>query len=303
MLTSKIKNITFNSPIMLSSGTFGYGYEAIDLIDQNKIGCIITKSLTLKKRDGNKHSRIHESPSGMLNAIGLANVGLEKFIQSKLSKLNTINTNFMISIAGSTIDEYLDILKVLEKSNGKHIGYEINVSCPNIKEGGLEFGVNAEIIYDLISGLRDLTTKIIIVKLTPNVTYIEEIALSAESAGADAISAVNTFLGMSIDYKTGKTHLNTKFGGVSGPAIKPLAVAKINKIFQKVKIPIIGMGGISSYKDIIEFMRAGSTMIQIGTLNYRNPSLSDQFFDDLLNFCKINNINNISELIGKNYAE
>ena len=302
MLTSKIKNITFNSPIILSSGTFGYGYEAIDLINQNKIGCIITKSLTFKKRDGNKHSRIHESPSGMLNAIGLANVGVEKFTETKLPKLNAIDTNFVISIAGSTIDEYLDILKVLEKSNGKHIGYEINVSCPNIKEGGLEFGVNAEIIYNLISKLRDLTTKIIIVKLTPNVTYIEEIALSAESAGADAISAVNTFLGMSIDFKTGKTHLNTKFGGVSGPAIKPLAIAKINKIFQKVKIPIIGMGGISSYKDIIEFMRAGSTMIQIGTLNYRNPSLSDQFFDDLLNFCKKNNINDINELIGKNYA-
>ena len=239
----------------------------------------------------------------MLNAIGLANVGVEKFIQSKLPKLNTIETNFIISIAGSTIDEYLDILKVLEKSNGKHIGYEINVSCPNIKEGGLEFGVNAKIIYDLISKLRDLTTKIIIVKLTPNVTYIEEIALSAESAGADAISAINTFLGMSIDFKTGKTHLNTKFGGVSGPAIKPLAIAKVNKIFQKINIPIIGMGGISSYEDIIEFIRAGSTMIQIGTLNYRNPSLSDQFFDDLLNFLKTNNINDINELIGKNYAE
>ncbi len=303
MLTSKIKNTTFNSPIMLSSGTFGYGYEAIDLIDQSKIGCIITKSLTFEKREGNKHSRIHESPSGMLNAIGLANVGVKTFIKRKLPKLNSIDTNFIISIAGSTIDEYLDIIKDLEQSNGKHVGYEINVSCPNIKEGGLEFGVNADIIFDLVSKIRDLTSKIIIIKLTPNVTYIEDIALSAESAGADAISAVNTFLGMSIDFKTGKTHLNTKFGGVSGPAIKPLAIAKIYKIFQKVKIPIIGMGGISSYKDIIEFIRAGSTMIQIGTLNYRDPSLSDKYFDDLLNYCKKNNFDSIKDLIGKNYAE
>ena len=264
MLTSKIKNTTFNSPIMLSSGTFGYGYEAIDLIDQSKIGCIITKSLTFEKREGNKHSRIHESPSGMLNAIGLANVGVKTFIKRKLPKLNSIDTNFIISIAGSTIDEYLDIIKDLEQSNGKHVGYEINVSCPNIKEGGLEFGVNADIIFDLVSKIRDLTSKIIIIKFR-------------------AIF-FNWYL-------------------TTGPAIKPLAIAKIYKIFQKVKIPIIGMGGISSYKDIIEFIRAGSTMIQIGTLNYRDPSLSDKYFDDLLNYCKKNNFDSIKDLIGKNYAE
>ena len=240
MLTTKIKNIVFNSPIILASGTFGYGYEGKDLLNMDKIGAIITKSLTLKPRKGNPHSRIHETNSGMLNSIGLANVGVDDFCNNKLSYLNDINTNVIISIAGSQIDDYIEILNIIEKTDGKHIGYEINVSCPNVKEGGMEFGVNSDIVHKLTSKLRALTNKLLIIKLTPNVTNIEEIALAAESGGADAISAVNTFLGMAIDYKTGNMSLSTKFGGVSGPAIKPLAVAKVHKIYNTIKIPIIG---------------------------------------------------------------
>ena len=221
MLTTKIKNIVFNSPIILASGTFGYGYEGKDLLNMDKIGGIITKSLTLKSRKGNPHSRIHETNSGMLNSIGLANVGVDDFCNNKLSYLNDINTNVIISIAGSQIDDYIEILNIIEKTDGKHIGYEINVSCPNVKEGGMEFGVNSDIVHKLTSKLRALTNKLLIIKLTPNVTNIEEIALAAESGGADAISAVNTFLGMAIDYKTGNMSLSTKFGGVSGPAINP----------------------------------------------------------------------------------
>jgi len=302
MFSFKIKNYEFNSPIILSSGTFGYGYEAIDMMDQRKIGCVITKSITLQKRDGNSHSRIHESPSGMLNAIGLANVGLDTFCKKKLPKLNKINTKFLISIAGSDLEEYSQIINTLETCGGNHIGYEINVSCPNVAKGGLDFGVNGKIINKLIAKLRPLTDRLIITKLTPNVTDISEIAQAAEDGGSDIISAVNTFLGLSIDYKTGKTDLSTKFGGISGPAIKPLALAKINKIYESVKIPIFGMGGISNYKDIIEFIRAGSSMIQIGTLNYRDPSSGSKIYDDLNLFCSENKIKDISELKGNNHA-
>ena len=299
MLTTKIKNIVFNSPIILASGTFGYGYEGKDLLNMEKIGGIITKSLTLKPRKGNPHSRIHETNSGMLNSIGLANVGVDDFCNNKLPYLNNIDTNIIISIAGSQIDDYIEILNIIEKTDGKHIGYEINVSCPNVKEGGMEFGVNSDIVHQLTSKLRALTNKLLIIKLTPNVTNIEEIALAAESGGADAISAVNTFLGMAIDYKTGDMSLSTKFGGVSGPAIKPLAVAKVHKIYNTIKIPIIGMGGISSFKDIIEFLRAGSNLIQVGTLNYRDPSIINKLYDDLKKFLTKNNIENISDLVGQ----
>ena len=299
MFITKIKNIVFKSPIILASGTFGYGYEGTDLLNIDKIGAIITKSLTLEPREGNPHSRIHETSSGMLNAIGLANVGVNDFCSKKIPYLNKINTNVIISIAGSEIEDYVEILSILEKSDGKHIGYEINVSCPNVKEGGMEFGVDEDIIYQLTSKLRNITKKLLIIKLTPNVTSIERIALSAENGGADAISAVNTFLGMAIDYKTGRMLLSTKFGGVSGPAIKPLAIAKVHKIYNEVNIPIIGMGGISSFSDIIEFLRAGSTLIQVGTLNYRDPSIINKLYNDLENFSKQVKIKNINDLVGK----
>ena len=299
MLTTKIKDIVFKSPIILASGTFGYGYEGKDLLNIDKLGAIITKSLTLESREGNPHSRIHETSSGMLNAIGLANVGVNDFCRTKLSLLNEINTNIIISIAGSKIEDYVEVMSILENSNGKHIGYEINVSCPNVKKGGIEFGVNEDIIYQLTSKLRKITKKLLIIKLTPNVTSIEKIAQSAENGGADAISAVNTFLGMAIDYKTGKILLSTKFGGVSGPAIKPLAIAKVHKIYNEVNIPIIGMGGISSFSDIIEFLRAGSNLIQVGTLNYRDPSILNKLYDDLEIFLKQIKIKNINDLVGK----
>ena len=298
MLEFQIKNIIFSSPIMAASGTFGYGDEVDSLVEIDKIGCIITKSITLEERVGNAHPRIHETSSGMINSIGLANVGVHNFCNNKLRKLNSIQTHFIVSIAGSTLEEYIKVLDIIEKSKGKHIGYEINVSCPNVKEGGMEFGVNSDIAYKLTAELRKRTDKLLVVKLSPNVTNIEEIALSTESAGADAISAVNTFSGMAIDYKTGKFMLSTKFGGVSGPAIKPLALAKIYKIYNQVKIPIIGMGGISSFEDIIEFVRSGSSMVQVGTLNYRNPRIICDFYDQLKKFLIKSNIKSLDQLIG-----
>ncbi|MBI45273.1 MAG: dihydroorotate dehydrogenase B catalytic subunit [Candidatus Marinimicrobia bacterium] len=301
MLKVKIKNIEFSSPIIAASGTFGYGDEVDNFVDLNQIGCVITKSITLEPRLGNPPPRILESKSGMINSIGLSNVGVEKFCSNKLPLLNNMKTNFIISIAGSKIDDYIKVMRMIEDCQGDHVGYEINVSCPNVKQGGMEFGVDGNVTLDLVSRLRAITNKILIIKLSPNVTRIENIALAAENGGADAVSAVNTFIGMSIDYKTGKISLSTKFGGVSGPAIKPLALAKIHKIYNKIDIPIIGMGGISSYKDVIEFMRLGSTMVQIGTLNYRDPSIISNIGFKLELFLKDNEIDSIVNLIGNYY--
>ena len=294
----KIKDVIFNSPIIAASGTFGYGNEVEKFIDLSKLGAVITKSITLHPREGSPSPRIHGSDSGMINSIGLANVGVEKFCKDKVQSLNNLKTKYIVSIAGSTIDEYVEILTKIDRSNGNHIGYEINISCPNVKQGGIEFGVNTDIVSSLTRQLRQLTQKLLIIKLTPNVTDISEIALSAQEAGADAISAVNTFQGLAIDYKTGKMLLSTTFGGVSGSPIKPLALAKVHKIYNKINIPIIGMGGICTFEDTIEFFRVGSSMVQIGTLNYRDPSLIVSIYDRLNEFMLKNNFSSISDLVG-----
>tara|TARA_Y100000996_G_scaffold180165_1_gene140856 strand:- start:2935 stop:3858 length:924 start_codon:yes stop_codon:yes gene_type:complete len=298
VLKTKIKGIEFRSPIIAASGTFGYGDEAQGFIDLDKIGAIITKSITLEPRKGNPAPRIHEVEFGMINSIGLANVGVHKFCKQKIPLLNSLKTHFIVSVAGSNIEDYLQVIKEIENANGNQIAYEINISCPNTKKGGMEFGVDKDITNSLISQIRDITDKILIVKLSPNVTHIENIAKSAESAGADVISATNTFVGLGIDYLSGKMLLSTKYGGVSGKAIKPLALAKVHKIYNNVNLPIIGMGGISSFKDVIEFFRVGSSMVQVGTLNYRDPSAFTTLYDDLESFLIKNKINNISELKG-----
>ena len=298
MLTVKIKDTVFNSPIIAASGTFGYGNEVEGFVDLSKLGAVITKSITLKPREGNLSPRIHGSDSGMINSIGLANIGVEKFCEVKVEPLNNLKTKYIVSIAGSTIDEYVEILTQIEQSKGNHVGYEINISCPNVKQGGIEFGVNKDIVCNLTSQLRELTQKLLIIKLTPNVTDISEIALSAQEGGADAISAVNTFQGLAIDYETGKMLLSTTFGGVSGYPIKPLALAKVHKIYNKINIPIIGMGGICKYEDAIEFFRIGASMVQIGTLNYRDPSLLVNIYDNLKKFISKNEFASISDLTG-----
>ena len=302
MLKVKINNIEFNSPIIAASGTFGYGDEFSNFVDLEKIGCIITKSITLDPRLGNMSSRIHETNKGMINAIGLANLGVEKFCSEKISLLDKIKTKYIISIAGKTMDEYVHVLDRIENFGGMHVGYEINVSCPNVKQGGMEFGVDKEMTQKLTEKLRQLTDRLLIIKLSPNVTNIEQIAKVCELAGADAVSAVNTFQGLAINHKTGKMLLSTTYGGVSGKAIKPLALAKIHKIYKSVNIPILGMGGISTYKDVIEFLRVGSTMVQVGTLNYLDPNLLTKFYNNLYNFLIKNKINHIVDLTG-DYVE
>ncbi len=299
MLKTKIKNIEFQSPILAASGTFGYGHEVQDLTDVNELGGVVTKSITFHPREGNPPPRIAETPSGMLNSIGLANVGVNQFCDEKIEYLNQLKTNVIINIAGSTIEEYLNTLEIIENSNGNHIGYEINVSCPNVKEGGMVFGVKPDVTEKLTKSLRKLTSRLLIVKLSPNVTKIEDIAKASEQGGADAVSAINTVVGMGIDIKTRKPFLKTIFGGLSGPAIKPIALANVHKIYKAVEIPIIGIGGISKVEDIIEFILSGADLVQIGTLNFREPNIGNRLKDELVKYCELNNISHLRSLKGK----
>ena len=294
-----IKDIRFTSPLLTASGTYGYGHEVQDMVDVNQWGGIITKSVTRFPREGNPPPRIAETPSGMLNSIGLANLGVEKYCNEIIPLFSELQTKVIINIAGSAMKDYLEIMEMLESKNGKHVGYEINISCPNVKEGGIEFGVNCEMTEQLTIEMRKRTDKLIIMKLSPNVTRIEDIALAAESGGADAVSAINTVVGMAIDLKTRKPKLNTTFGGLSGPAIKPIAIANVHKVFKAVNIPVIGIGGIASAEDVVEFLLAGASMVQIGTMSYQNPNLGAELKQKLSQYLNENGINAIADLIGK----
>ena len=295
----KLKDIEFSSPLLTASGTYGYGHEVRDMADVNQWGGIITKSVTRHPREGNPPPRIAETRSGMINSIGLANLGVEKYCNEIIPLLNELQTKVIINIAGSAMKDYLETMEMLESKNGKHVGYEINISCPNVKEGGIEFGVNCEMTEQLTIEMRKRTDKLIIMKLSPNVTRIEDIAQAAESGGADAVSAINTVVGMAIDVKNRKSKLNTTFGGLSGPAIKPIAIANVHKIFKAVNIPIIGIGGIATAKDVVEFLLAGATMVQIGTMNYQNPNLGVQLKEELSEYYSQNEIEKTEDLIGK----
>ena len=295
----KLKDIEFSSPLLTASGTYGYGHEVRDIADVNQWGGIITKSVTRHPREGNPPPRIAETRSGMINSIGLANLGVEKYCNEIIPLLNELQTKVIINIAGSAMKDYLETMEMLESKNGKHVGYEINISCPNVKEGGIEFGVNCEMTEQLTIEMRKRTDKLIIMKLSPNVTRIEDIAQAAESGGADAVSAINTVVGMAIDLKTRRPKLNTTFGGLSGPAIKPIAIANVHKVFKAVNIPIIGIGGIATAKDVVEFLLAGATMVQIGTMNYQNPNLGVQLKGELSEYYSQNEIEKTEDLIGK----
>jgi dihydroorotate dehydrogenase (NAD+) catalytic subunit len=298
MSSIKFGNVNFSSPILVASGTYGYGHETASMIDVNGIGGIVTKSVTRHPREGNPPPRIAETSSGMLNSIGLANVGVEEYCKSKLPYLNELNTKIIINIAGTAVEDYVETLQILEAAGGKHVGYEINISCPNVKEGGMSFGVSAQMTESLTAELRKCTSKLLIMKLSPNVTSIEDIALGAENGGADAVSAINTLVGMGIDIKTRKMKINTTFAGLSGPAIKPVALANVYKVFKAVKIPIIGLGGISCVEDVIEFILAGADLVQIGTLNYREPGIAIRLAQELVQYCKDHNLSSIHDLKG-----
>ena len=297
-LSIKIGHTTFKNPIFVASGTFGYGTDNPELVDVSNIGAIVTKSITLNPREGNPPPRIVETPSGMINSIGLANIGVEKYISELLPIYEVMDTPIIMNIAGSSMTEYIDVMKKVEAVSSNIVGYEINISCPNVKEGGMEFGVDCEMTEKLTRELRNLTDRLLIMKLSPNVTDITAIAKSSENGGADAVSAINTVVGMSIDHKTKKSNIYTTYGGLSGPAIKPVGLACVYKVYHTVKIPIIGIGGIVNSSDVIEYILAGSSAVQVGTANYRDPGIAEKILNDLNSYLDVQSLDSIESLIG-----
>ncbi len=292
-----IGKLTLKNPVLVASGTFGYGDELIDSIDINKLGGIVTKSLTLKPKEGNPPPRIAETPCGMLNSIGLANIGVDRFISEKLPVLRNFDTALIVSVAAKRIEDYCEIIRRLENFDEVD-AYEINISCPNVKEGGLEFGTSLSMTAKVVSETRKTTDKTLIIKLTPNVTRISDFAKVCKEEGADAVSLINTVVGMAIDIRTRKPKLSTITGGLSGPAIKPIALAKVFEVFQNVDIPIIGIGGISTWEDAIEFMLAGARAIQVGTANFVDPTTPLQIISGIIKYCEENKIQDVNELVG-----
>lgn len=297
-LKTKICGVEFNNPIIAASGTFGYGIEYSRHIDLNKIGGISVKGISLKETFGNKMPRIAETYAGMLNAIGLQNVGVEKFLSDKLPFLKRFDTRVIVNFWGKTIDEYIEVASILDKSNVDML--EMNISCPNVKEGGISFSSSPEATSEIVKAVRKvITSKPLIVKLSPNVTDIKPYAIACEKEGADGLSVINTLLGMAIDIETMKPKLSNITGGLSGPAIKPVAIRMVHEVSKVVSIPIMGIGGITNWQDAAEFFLAGANAIQVGTANFMDPNTCVKIADGLSNYLDRKNIENISQLTGK----
>lgn len=296
-LEVEICGIKFKNPIITASGTFGYGIEYSRFIDISKLGGISVKGLSLNEVSGNMMPRIIETPAGMLNAIGLQNIGVNRFIEEKLPILKKYDTRIIVNFWGKTLEEYVEVAKILDSVDIDML--EMNISCPNVKEGGIAFGIDPKMTEKVVSSVKkNIKNKPLIVKLSPNVTDIKLFAKICEDSGVDAISAINTLLGMSIDIETKKPHLSNITGGLSGPAIKPVAIRMVYETYKTVKIPIIGIGGIINYKDVIEFFIAGASAVQIGTANFVDPEIPIKIIKDLKNYLENKNIDNISSLTG-----
>ena len=294
-LSVKLGSLCLNNPVIAASGTFGYGLEYSSLVDLNALGGFSIKGLSLKPKAGNPVPRVIETSSGMLNAIGLENIGLEAFLSEKLPQLKNFNTRIIVNFFGDTTQEYAAMARALSGVE-RLDALEMNVSCPNVEKGGLQFSSDTEVLTEVVSSVRKATEKFLIVKLSPNVTDITLLAKAAENAGADALSVCNTFVGMSIDLKTRKPHLANRTGGLSGPAIKPLALNLVYQTVRAVQIPVIGIGGISSGEDAVEFLLAGAKAVQIGTANFIDPASTLHVIEGIRRYCLANGVNNLSEL-------
>lgn len=293
-----LNGLILHNPITVASGTFGFGREYAEYVDLNDIGGIMVKGLTLKPRAGNPSPRVAETPMGMLNSVGLQNPGIEYFIEHEIPYLRQFNTAIIANINGTNIEEYCEIAEITSKADVDSL--ELNISCPNVKAGGLAFGTDPNMVYKVTKAVREASgNKHLIVKLSPNVKDIKEIALAAEEAGADCLSMINTLTGMVIDINSRKPILARGIGGMSGPAVKPVAVRMVYETAGVVKIPIIGMGGISNYRDVVEFMLAGAGAISIGTANFVDPMVTKRVLNDLTSYLKSNNIDNINDIVGK----
>lgn len=296
-LSIRIGSLKLKNPVMLASGTVGYGNEISNYTDINKLGGIVTKSLSLKPRKGNPPQRITETPAGMLNAIGLANVGVEEFIKEKIPFLKKFDVPLICNIAASSIEEYVECVKILDSEEAIK-AFEINVSCPNVKDGGLEFGNNLTSVGKITEQTRAATKKTLIIKLSPNVSRISDFAKVVKENGGDAVSAINTLVGTAFNIWTKKPKIFNVTGGLSGPAIKPVALAKVLEIKRNTDIPVIGIGGIANWQDAAEFMIVGATAFQIGTVNFINPNAGVEIIEGLEDYCRKMSIEKISELTG-----
>lgn len=296
-LSVNIAGIEMKNPVMTASGTFAFGREYSEYFDLRELGAIVVKGLTLKPRQGNKPPRIVETPAGILNSIGLQNPGVEKFVSEELPNLNKYGIPVIANISGNTIDEYCEMVEILNDTNVAAI--ELNVSCPNVKAGGMALGTSPDLVFEVTAQTKKRCSKPLIVKLSPNVTDIQEIARHAEVAGADAISLINTILGMAIDINTRKPILGNNSGGLCGPAVKPIAVRMVWQVAQVVSIPVVGIGGITTGEDAIEFMLAGASAVAVGTANLMNPRACPEIIDGMKRYMEKHDIEDINDIIGK----
>jgi len=296
-LNINIGKLQLKNPVMTASGTFGYGSEYSDFIDISRIGGIIVKGTTLRERQGNPYPRMAETPSGMLNAVGLQNKGVEYFINHIYPTVKDIDTNIIVNLSGSTLEDYIEAAEMLNELD-KIPGIELNISCPNVKEGGMAFGTSCLSAAQVVNAVRRVYKKDLMVKLSPNVTSISEIALAVEAEGADSVSLINTLLGMAINSEKRKPLLSTITGGLSGPAVKPIALCMVWQVAKVVKIPVIGLGGIMNAADAIEFILAGASAIQIGTANFIDPTVSVKVIDGIDDYLNRNGYQSVTDIIG-----
>lgn len=296
-LSVSLGSLTLPNPLIAASGCFGYGLEYEHVVDLASLGGVVSKGLFMKEREGHPPPRIIETPAGMINAIGLQGIGVHRFVKEKLPVLRQLGARTFVNVCGTTLDEYVEVSKVLSQAEGV-AAIELNISCPNIKEGGIQFGCSLAGTYDVVSAVKKATHLPVIPKLTPNVTDVSSFARAAEDAGADAVSLVNTFLAMAIDVETRRPKITNVLGGLSGPAIRPIAVRMVWECYQLVKIPIIGMGGITDARDALEFMIAGASAVQIGTQNFVDPFIWSKVLDGMQEYLTRHNIAKLSDLIG-----
>jgi dihydroorotate dehydrogenase (NAD+) catalytic subunit len=294
-LSVNIGALTLKNPIIAASGCFGYGVEYADVVDLSSLGAVAVKGLFLKEREGHPAPRIVETPAGMLNAIGLQGIGVHRFVDEKLPELRARHATVIVNVCGTTIDEYVEVSRILSDAEGV-AAIELNISCPNIKEGGIQFGCSLNGTFDVVSAVRKATRLPIMPKLTPNVTDVSSFARAAEDAGADAVALVNTFLAMVIDVETRRPKISNVVGGLSGPAIRPIAVRMVYECRQAVKIPIIGMGGIADARDALEFMIAGANAVQVGTANFVDPFIWSRLLDGMREYMQRHQIAKISDV-------
>jgi len=293
----KLKGLTLKNPVMTASGTFGYGEEYADFVDLSELGGIIVKGTTLHHREGNPYPRMAETPMGMLNCVGLQNKGVDYFIETIYPRIRHYDTNVLVNVSGSNIDDYVTAAAKIDALEDIP-AIELNVSCPNVKQGGMAFGVTCAGIEQVVKAVREVYHKHLMVKLSPNVTNIAEIALAAEAAGADSVSLINTLLGMAINAETRKPVLSMVTGGLSGACVKPVALRMVWQVSKAVKIPVIGLGGISSATDAVEFLLAGASAIQIGTANFIDPAISAKVAKGIVEYCEKHGVEDVNELVG-----